>query len=158
MAATSGPRVVIASGGFADLFAARALDEMGTILWTPGVEAPPLAAAVAGAKGGRAGPAGRLVCGKDLSLPGHPEILVTGGLMSLDKLPGVAEVAMQTGLYTGRRISHHARGHAFDKPFGTTTRARPPTSHPDARSCPRRAQLVAAPCGRPPVKQKESRS
>ena len=47
MAAASVPRVVIANGGFAGLCAARALDEMGTILWTAGVEAPPLAAAVA---------------------------------------------------------------------------------------------------------------
>ena len=158
MATTSGPRVVIVGGGFAGLFAARALDEMGTILWTAGIEAPPLAAAVARAPRAEQDRAGRLVCGKDLSLPGYPQILVTWDLMSLDKLPGVAEVAMQTGLYTGRRISHLSRGHAFDKPFGTTTRARPPTSHPDARSCPGRAQLVAAPCGRPPVKQKESRS
>jgi NADH dehydrogenase len=37
--------------------------------------------------------------------------------MSLDKLPGVAEVAMQTGLYAGRRVGHQARGQAFDKPF-----------------------------------------
>jgi NADH dehydrogenase FAD-containing subunit len=158
MAATSGPQLVIAGGGFAGLFAARALDEMGTILWTAGIEAPPLAAAVAKATGAEQDRAGRRGCGKDLSLPGHPQILVTWDLMSLDKLPGVAEVAMQTGLYTGRRISHLSRGHAFDKPFGTTTRARPPTSHPGARSCPRRAQLVAARCGRPTVKQKESRS
>ena len=38
-------------------------------------------------------------------------------MMSLDKLPGVAEVAMQTGLYAGRKIGHQARGQAFDKPF-----------------------------------------
>ena len=121
---------------------------MGTILWTAGIEAPPLAAAVARATGAEQDRAGRLVCGKDLSLPGHPQILVTWDLMSLDKLPGVAEVAMQTGLYTGRRISHHARGHAFDTPFGTTTRARPPRSHPGARSCLRPARLAAARCGR----------
>jgi hypothetical protein len=30
---------------------------------------------------------------------------------------GVAEVAMQTGLYAGRRIGHQARGQAFGKPF-----------------------------------------
>ena len=138
MAATSGPLVVIVGGGFVGLFAARALDETGTILWTAGVEAPPLAAAVARATGAEQDRAGRLVCGTDLSLPGHPEILATGELMSLDKLRGVAEVAMQTGLYAGRRISHQARGHAFDKPFGSTTRARLPTSHPGARSYPRR--------------------
>jgi NADH dehydrogenase len=91
--------------------------EAGTILWTAGVEAPPLAAAVAKATGGQQDRAGRLLCGEDLSLPGHPEILVTGDLMCLNKLPGVAEVAMQSGLYAGRKIGHHARGQAFDKPF-----------------------------------------
>jgi len=89
----------------------------GNVLWTAGVEAPPLAAAVARATGATQDRAGRIVVGKDLSIPGHPEILVTGDVMGLDKLPGVAEVAMQTGLYAGRRISHLARGQAFDKPF-----------------------------------------
>ena len=91
--------------------------EAGNVLWTAGVEAPPLAAAVAKATGAEQDRAGRLVCGKDLSLPGHPDILVTGDMMSLDKLPGVAEVAMQTGLYAGRRISHEAQGQTYDKPF-----------------------------------------
>jgi NADH:ubiquinone reductase (H+-translocating) len=95
----------------------RTRHETGTILWTAGVEAPPLAQAVAKATGAEQDRAGRLLCGQDLSLPGHPEILVTGDLMCLDKLPGVAEVAMQTGLYAGRRISHQARGRAFGKPF-----------------------------------------
>lgn len=87
------------------------------VLWTAGVEAPPLAAAVAAATGAEQDRAGRIVAGKDLSIPGHPEILVTGDVMSLDKLPGVAEVAMQTGLYAGRKIARLARGESFDKPF-----------------------------------------
>ena len=87
------------------------------VLWTAGIEAPPLAGAVAKATGAEQDRAGRIVAGKDLSLPGHPEILVTGDVMSLDKLPGVAEVAMQTGLYAGRRVGHLARGQSFDKPF-----------------------------------------
>ena len=91
--------------------------EAGNVLWTAGVEAPPLATAVAKATGAQQDQAGRIVVGKDLSVPGHPEILVTGDMMSLDKLPGVAEVAMQTGLYAGRRIGREARGHSFDKPF-----------------------------------------
>jgi NADH:quinone reductase (non-electrogenic) len=91
--------------------------EVGTILWTAGVAAPPLAKAVAKATGAETDRAGRLVCGPDLTLPGHPEILVTGDLMCLDKLPGVAEVAMQTGLYAGRKIGHLARGERFDKSF-----------------------------------------
>jgi NADH dehydrogenase len=91
--------------------------EVGTILWTAGVAAPPLAEAVAKATGAETDRAGRLLCGKDLSFPGHPEIMVTGDLMCLDKLPGVAEVAMQTGLYAARRVRHLARGEAYDKPF-----------------------------------------
>src|SRR5215831_10617160 len=91
--------------------------QVGTMLWTAGVAAPPLAEAVAKATGAKTDRAGRLLCGKDLTLPGHPEILVTGDLMSLDKLPGVAEVAMQTGLYAARKIRHEARGHIYDKPF-----------------------------------------
>ena len=91
--------------------------EVGTILWTAGVAAPPLAEVVAKATGAETDRAGRLICGKDLTLPGHPEIMATGDLMCLDKLPGVAEVAMQTGLYAGRRIGHQARGEAYDKPF-----------------------------------------
>jgi NADH dehydrogenase len=89
----------------------------GNVLWTAGVEAPPLATAVAKASGAQQDRAGRIVVGKDLAIPGHPEILVTGDVMSLDKLPGVAEVAMQTGLYAGRKVAHLARGQDFGKPF-----------------------------------------
>jgi NADH:ubiquinone reductase (H+-translocating) len=91
--------------------------EAANVLWTAGVEAPPVAKAVAEATGAEQDRAGRIVVGKDLSIPGHPEILVTGDVMSLDKLPGVAEVAMQTGLYAGRKIGHLASGESYDKPF-----------------------------------------
>jgi NADH:ubiquinone reductase (H+-translocating) len=87
------------------------------VLWTASVEAPLLAAAVAKATGAPQDRAGRLLCGRDLSLPGHPEILVTGDTMSLDKLPGVAEVAMQTGLYAGRKVAHLTQRKSFDKEF-----------------------------------------
>jgi NADH:ubiquinone reductase (H+-translocating) len=91
--------------------------EAGTVLWTAGVAAPPAAAAIAKATGAKQDRAGRIEVGPDLSIPGHPEILVTGDVMSLNKLPGVAEVAMQTGLYAGRKIAHLARGQSFGKPF-----------------------------------------
>ena len=91
--------------------------EVGTILWTAGVQAPPLAHVVAKVTGAEQDRAGRLLCGQDLSLPGHPDILVTGDLMCLDKLPGVCEVAMQTGLYAARRIGQEAEGKTYDKPF-----------------------------------------
>ena len=41
--------------------------------------------------------AGRVKVNSDLTLPGHPEVFVVGDLMSLDGLPGVAQVAIQSG-------------------------------------------------------------
>ena len=78
--------------------------EAGTVLWTAGVEAPALASAVAKATGAEQDRAGRILVGDDLTIPGHPEIFVAGDIMSLHKLPGVAEVAMQAGHYAGRRV------------------------------------------------------
>jgi NADH dehydrogenase len=89
----------------------------GNVLWTAGVEAPPLAKAVAQATGAEQDRAGRIVVGPDCTIAGHPEIFVTGDVMSLDKLPGVAEVAMQTGIYAGRKVAHQAQGKTFDQPF-----------------------------------------
>ncbi len=91
--------------------------EVGTILWTAGVQAPPLAGAVAKATGAEQDRAGRLCVNDDLTLPGHPDILVTGDMMSLDKLPGVAEVAMQTGHYAGRKVMLESLDKSPDKPF-----------------------------------------
>ena len=54
--------------------------------------------------------------GPDLTIPGFPDIAVVGDMMSLDKLPGLAEVAMQTGHYAGSRIRHGAKAGAA-KPF-----------------------------------------
>ena len=84
--------------------------DAGTILWTAGVQAPAIANALAKATGAELDRAGRVLVAPDLTVPGHPEISVVGDLMSLDKLPGVAEVAMQTGLYAARRIKHLVNG------------------------------------------------
>jgi NADH dehydrogenase len=91
--------------------------DVGTVLWTAGVEAPAFARALAQATGAESDRAGRIVVQPDLTIPGHPEISVIGDLMSLDKLPGVAEVAMQGGLYAGHRIRHEAAGRDTAKPF-----------------------------------------
>src|SRR5277367_3759409 len=91
--------------------------EVGTVLWTAGVEAPVFAKALADATGAEHDRAGRIVVQPDLTIPGHPEISVIGDLMSLDKLPGVAEVAMQGGLYAGHRIRREAEGREKGKPF-----------------------------------------
>jgi NADH:ubiquinone reductase (H+-translocating) len=91
--------------------------EAGTVLWTAGVEAPSVAAAIAAATGAKQDRAGRIMVGDDCTIPDHPEIFVTGDMMSLNKLPGVAEVAMQTGLYVGERIKHDVAGKMPTKPF-----------------------------------------
>jgi NADH dehydrogenase len=41
--------------------------------------------------------AGRVKVEPDLTIPGHLEIFVVGELMSLGGLPGVAQVAIQSG-------------------------------------------------------------
>jgi NADH dehydrogenase len=91
--------------------------DAGTVLWTAGVEAPAFAKELANATGAASDRAGRILVRPDLTIPGHPEISVIGDLMSLGKLPGVAEVAMQSGLYTGRRIRRAAEGRGSARPF-----------------------------------------
>jgi len=87
-----------------------------TVLWTAGVEAPPFAAALARATGAEQDRAGRIVVRDDLSIPGHPEISVIGDMMSLRKLPGVAEVAMQSGLYAGFKVRRELTGEQSTRP------------------------------------------
>jgi NADH:ubiquinone reductase (H+-translocating) len=83
-----------------------------TVLWTAGVEAGPFAAALAQATGAEQDRSGRIVVRDDLTIPGHPEISVIGDMMSLRRLPGVAEVAMQAGWYAGRRVGRELAGEA----------------------------------------------
>lgn len=87
-----------------------------TVLWTAGVTAPPLATALAKSTGAEQDHVGRINVSDDLTIPGHPEISVVGDTMSLRKLPGVAEVAMQSGRYAGRRIKRGMAGRPV-KPF-----------------------------------------
>jgi NADH dehydrogenase len=87
------------------------------VLWTAGVEAPPVAAVVAEATGASRDRAGRIMVNPDLTIPGHPEITVGGDMMCLHGLPGVAEVAMQSGLYAARRIKHEVTGQPLTEPF-----------------------------------------
>ncbi|MFF3617196.1 NAD(P)/FAD-dependent oxidoreductase [Streptomyces sp. NPDC002580] len=89
-----------------------------TVLWTAGVEAPAIAGALARATGAEQDRAGRIAVEPDLTLPGHPEIRVVGDVMALDHLPGLAEVAMQSGAYAGRAVRHAVEGRTKKpKPF-----------------------------------------
>ena len=91
--------------------------QAGTVLWTAGVEAPPVARALADATGAPTDKAGRVQVTEDLTIAGHPEISVVGDMMSLHGLPGLAEVAMQSGLYAGHRIRRRVAGEPPAKPF-----------------------------------------
>ncbi|MFD1659135.1 NAD(P)/FAD-dependent oxidoreductase [Streptomyces caeni] len=84
--------------------------DAGTVLWTAGVQAPPLATRLAKATGAAQDRAGRIIVEPDLTIAGHPEIRVAGDMMSLGGLPGLAEVAMQSGIYAALRIRHEVEG------------------------------------------------
>ena len=88
-----------------------------TVLWTAGVEAPAFASAVARATGAQQDRSGRIAVQDDCTIAGHPEISVVGDVMSLRKLPGVAEVAMQSGLYAGRRVRRELEGKPWLRSF-----------------------------------------
>ena len=88
-----------------------------TVLWTAGVEAPPLAGALAAATGAHQDRSGRIPVQDNLTIAGHPEISVVGDLMTLRKLPGLAEVAMQSGFYAGHRVKRLLTGQGEAKPF-----------------------------------------
>jgi NADH dehydrogenase len=74
-----------------------------TVLWAAGIKASPLSKILADKAGAKLDRAGRVIVEADLTVAGHPEILVLGDLAhyahTADKvpLPGVAPVAMQMG-------------------------------------------------------------
>jgi NADH dehydrogenase len=88
-----------------------------TVIWTAGV-APSPAGKWLNVETDRAG---RVRIQKDLTVPGHPEIFVVGDTASLDQngkpLPGVAQVAMQQGRYSGRLIHNRIAGNPPPGPF-----------------------------------------
>ncbi len=75
-----------------------------TKVWSAGVAASPLGKTLAEQSGAEIDRAGRVLVRPDLTLPGHPEVFVVGDMMALDKLPGVAQVAIQGGRYAARII------------------------------------------------------
>jgi NADH dehydrogenase len=89
-----------------------------TVLWAAGVQASPLGRALAARTGASLDRSGRVIVQPDLSLPGHPEILVIGDLAHFmgddgQPLPGVAPVAMQQGRYAARLIGVRLRGQSL---------------------------------------------
>jgi NADH:quinone reductase (non-electrogenic) len=86
-------------------------------VWAAGVTASPLAATLAAATGAGTDRAGRIEVLPDCSLPGHPEVFAIGDMMALDKLPGVAEVAMQSGIHAAETIKRRVTSGGESKPF-----------------------------------------
>jgi NADH dehydrogenase len=91
--------------------------EARTKVWAAGVQASPLGALLAEAAGVQLEHGGRVPVTPNCSLSGHPEVFVVGDMMSLDDLPGVAEVALQSGRHAAGEIERRLAGHTTPAPF-----------------------------------------
>jgi NADH dehydrogenase FAD-containing subunit len=87
------------------------------VIWAAGVQASP-AGKWLGAEIDRAG---RVKVKPDLSVPDHPEIFVVGDTAYIDEagkpLPGVAQVAIQSGKYAAHVIAKRIKQEAPPPPF-----------------------------------------
>jgi NADH:ubiquinone reductase (H+-translocating) len=88
-----------------------------TKIWAAGVQASALGAQLGRQSGADVDRAGRIAVLPDLTLPGHPEVHVVGDMIALDKLPGVAQVAIQGGRYAAEAIRRRAPGMKPQPPF-----------------------------------------
>ncbi len=89
----------------------------GTIVWAAGVMASGLGRRLAECSGGEVDAADRLMVEPDLTLPGHPEVIVLGDMVQVRgrdghavPLPGVAPVAIQQGRYAAELIGRRLAG------------------------------------------------
>jgi NADH dehydrogenase len=105
-----GTVTVTAPGGGSEQHPAR------TLIWAAGVTPSSLAGALARASAGELDRGGRLVVEPNLTLPGHPDVLAIGDMVTirregtLEALPGVAPVAMQQGRHAARVVLAQLRG------------------------------------------------
>ena len=88
-----------------------------TVIWAAGVRASRLAGQLGELAHADVDKAGRVTVGRDLTLPGHPEVLVLGDMVRVSDgaggvvaLPGVAPVAIQQGAYAARVITDRLNG------------------------------------------------
>ena len=87
------------------------------VFWTAGVHASPAASWLAA----ETDHAGRVKVLPNLTVPGHPEIFVVGDTASIPHegrpLPGLAQVAIQSGHYAGETIRRTLAGESRLPPF-----------------------------------------
>jgi NADH dehydrogenase len=84
-----------------------------TVIWAAGVLAAGVSSLLAEQSGAETDKVGRLIVERDLSLPGHPEVLAIGDMVQVrgsDPLPGVAPVAMQMGRYAAKLVKGRVGG------------------------------------------------
>ncbi|HEY2477235.1 MAG TPA: NAD(P)/FAD-dependent oxidoreductase [Solirubrobacterales bacterium] len=88
-----------------------------TVVWAAGVTASRLATLLGEAAGAEVDKAGRVAVGPDLTLPGHPEVLALGDMVSVRDaagrplaLPGLAPVAIQQGRYAAKATAARLHG------------------------------------------------
>lgn len=108
--------ITIQGPGGSERIAAR------TVVWASGVSASPLGKILARRTGSETDNQGRIFVNPDLTLAGHPEILVIGDLAHIEgkggrPLPGLAPVATQQGRYAAKVILGHLEGKDAEKPF-----------------------------------------
>ena len=92
-----------------------------TVIWAAGVQASPLGRMLAERAGAELDRVGRVIVEPDLTIAGHPEILVIGDLANFshqtgNPLPGVAPVAMQEGRYAADLVRRRLEGKTVE-PF-----------------------------------------
>ena len=88
-----------------------------TKIWSAGVQASPLGSMLAAQAGVEPTRSGQVPVTADCTLPGHPEVFVVGDLMALDRLPGLAEVAIQSGRHAAAEIRQRLDGETEPQPF-----------------------------------------
>lgn len=95
--------------------------ESKTILWGAGVMASVMGKILADSTGVELDRVGRVLVEKDFSVPNHDNIFVIGDLSRLkngaDYLPGIAPVAMQSGIFVARLIKNRAQNKDYEKEF-----------------------------------------
>ncbi|MGX6449554.1 NAD(P)/FAD-dependent oxidoreductase, partial [Patulibacter sp. S7RM1-6] len=88
-----------------------------TKFWAAGVEASPLGRRLVAGTDAQVDRSGRVLVAPDCTVPGRPEVFVVGDLMKLGDLPGVAEVAMQSGRHAAETIRRRLAGDHAPRPL-----------------------------------------
>jgi NADH dehydrogenase len=105
--------------------------EAATVFWAAGVQGSPIGATL----GSPLDRNGRVIVGSDLTLPGHPNVFVLGDLAAVTDsrgiaVPGVAQGAIQMGVFAAKIIAQEARARIS----GTASGERPKFTYIDKGS------------------------